>query len=182
VRHLARRVLVAVPAPLVTPLVHDLPDWKVQALSTAQTPGSTTMVVAADVSGPEEHRDWAFVTTVGARFDCIINPAPGPQTFRDCARGEEIVHFVCYGNRAGYRPDLVEDPQAAREWLEDFLHRGPCPPRPDPRGPPADLGTLLRRVESGPRGRGARAAQEGRFAALRRGLDVRERRDPRCAR
>jgi phytoene dehydrogenase-like protein len=126
----ARQVLLAVPAPLVGELAPDLPAAKRKALATAATPGSTTMIVAADVAGLEEHRDWAFVTTVGARFDCIINPAPGPQTFRTQPDGAEIVHFVCYGNSAGYRPDLATDlaPESAERdaWVEDFLTVAPA--------------------------------------------------------
>jgi protoporphyrinogen oxidase len=128
--HSARQVVLAVPAPLVAGLAPGLPAAKREALRTAATPGSTTMVVAADVAGVEEHRDWAFVTTVGTRFDCIINPAPGPHTFRAQPDGAEIVHFVCYGNSAGYRPDLATDlaPESAEreEWVEDFLAVAPA--------------------------------------------------------
>ncbi len=126
---LARQVVLAVPAPLVPGLLPELPAEKRAALATARTPGSTTMVVAADVSGLEEHRDWAFVTTVGSAFDCIINPVPGPQSFRPQPPGQEIVHYVCYGNSAGYRPDLATDlaeHSSARDaWIEDFLTVAP---------------------------------------------------------
>src|SRR5262249_49232670 len=117
------------PAPLVEGLAPDLPADKREALAHAATPGSTTMIVAADVAGVPEYRDWAFVTTVGAAFDCIINPAPGPQTFRRQPDGEEIAHFVCYGNSAGYRPDLATDlapdPAGRDAWVEDFLTVAP---------------------------------------------------------
>lgn len=122
VEHRARQVLLAVPAPLVASLVGDLPTWKREALVRAETPGSTTMVVAVDVHGVEHHRDWAFVTTVGSRFDCIINPAPGRSTSSD---EPNIVHFVCYGNSAGYRPDLPDDEEQQAEWLADFLTVAP---------------------------------------------------------
>ncbi|WP_433502589.1 flavin monoamine oxidase family protein [Pseudonocardia halophobica] len=121
----APQVVLAVPAPLVDTLVAGLPEWKRTALAVAETPGSTVMIVAADVTGVEEHRDWSFVTTVGAAFDCIINPAPGPQDFRDGPEGEEIVHYMCYGNSAGHRPDVVEDPALREAWLEDFLTVAP---------------------------------------------------------
>jgi monoamine oxidase len=121
----APQVVVAVPAPRVDTLVADLPAWKRSALAAAETPGSTVMIVAADVTGVEEHRDWSFVTTVGAAFDCIINPAPGPQDFRDNPEGQEIVHYLCYGNGAGHRPDVVEDPALREAWLEDFLTVAP---------------------------------------------------------
>ncbi|GAB2738641.1 hypothetical protein GCM10027174_09880 [Salinifilum aidingensis] len=122
VEYRARQVLLAVPAPLVTSLVEELPPWKHAALARVETPGSTTMVVAADVSGVEHHRDWAFVTTVGRRFDCIINPSPGRST---SAEEPEIAHFVCLGNSAGYRPELPGDPEQEAAWLEDFLTVAP---------------------------------------------------------
>ena len=128
--HRARQAVLAVPAPLVAGLAPDLPAAKRKALTAAATPGSTTMIVAADVAGLPDHRDWAFVTTVGAAFDCIINPAPGPQTFRRQPDGEEIAHFVCYGNAAGYRPDLATDTapgSTGRDaWVEDFLTVAPA--------------------------------------------------------
>jgi phytoene dehydrogenase-like protein len=121
-RHRARQVLLAVPAPLVASLVDDLPAWKTAALQRAETPGSTVMVVAADVRGVEHHRDWAFVTTVGSRFDCIINPTPG----RWRSESEPgVVHYVCYGNSAGYQPHVSGSPEAQAEWLEDFLTVAP---------------------------------------------------------
>lgn len=120
--HHARQVLLAVPAPLVDPLVDGLPSWKREALARAETPGSTTMVVAADVRGVEHHREWAFVTTVGRRFDCIINPTPGRIRSSD---EPHVVHFVCFGNSAGYRPDLPGDSAQEERWLADFLAVAP---------------------------------------------------------
>ncbi|GAA2787379.1 FAD-dependent oxidoreductase [Saccharopolyspora taberi] len=37
----------------------------------------------------------------------------------------DVVHFVCYGNSAGYRPDLPGDREQETEWLEDFLTVAP---------------------------------------------------------
>lgn len=121
--YLAHQVLVAVPAPLVAGLFDGLPASTIAALQQAMTPGSTTMVVAVDVSGGAEHyRDWAFITTVGERFDCIINPTPG----RWRSENEPgIVHFVCYGNDPGYQPDLPGDPEREQEWLDAFLRVAP---------------------------------------------------------
>lgn len=118
----AHQVLVAVPAPLVVDLVEGLPATTIAHLDQARTPGSTTMIVAADVSGVEHLRDWAFLTTVDTRFDCIINPTPG-RWRSDDAPG--IVHFVCYGNDPGYQPDLPGDPAREQEWLEAFLAVAP---------------------------------------------------------
>jgi monoamine oxidase len=118
----AHQVLLAVPAPLVASIAVDLPEWKQAALDRAETPGSTTMAVAADVRGVEHHRDWAFVTTVGSRFDCIINPTPG--RWRS-AQHPGIVHYVCYGNDPGYQPELPGNPEAQAEWVEDFLTVAP---------------------------------------------------------
>lgn len=115
--HRARQVLLAVPAPLVSGLVPDLPADKHAAIATADTPGSTIMVVAIDATGLERLRDWAFVTTVGRRFDCIINPTAGHWRSE---REPGIVHLTCYGNSAGYRPDLPGDAAAEEEWLEDL--------------------------------------------------------------
>lgn len=122
VEHRARQVLLAVPAPLVGSLVEDLPEWKRAALARVETPGSTTMVVAADVRGVEHHHDWAFVTTVGRRFDCIINPAPGRTTTAD---DPDVAHFMCFGNSGGHQPDLPGDPAREAEWLADFLAVAP---------------------------------------------------------
>ncbi|WP_432535136.1 flavin monoamine oxidase family protein [Kineococcus arenarius] len=118
----ARHVVLAVPAPVVPSLLPDLPSWKRAALRTAATPGSTTMVVAVDVRGLPRFKQWAFVTTVGRPFDCIINPAPGEQGFRD---DPDVVHLVCYGNSAGHRPDLVADRTAIDGWVEEFLAVAP---------------------------------------------------------
>lgn len=119
----ATQVVLAVPAPLVAGLVSKLPTWKTTALEKAATPGSTTVVVAVDLRGVEEYREWAFVTTVGTRFDCIINPTPGrwrsPQE-------PGIAHFVCYGNDPGYQPDLPGNPEAEATWIEDFLTVAPA--------------------------------------------------------
>lgn len=121
-RHRARSVLLAVPGPVVSGLVPDLPAWKSAALAKARTPGSTTMIIAADVRGVEEYRDWSFVTTVGRKFECIINPTPG--RWRSEAE-PGLVHFVCYGNTPGYQPDVPGDPEREREWLEDFFTVAP---------------------------------------------------------
>lgn len=118
----ARQVLVAVPAPLVADLVDGLPQRKLAALRAAETPGSTTMIVVADVTGQEHYRDWAFVTTVGRRFDCIINPTPGRWRSED---RPGLVHFVCYGNDPGYQPLVPGNPEAEQAWIDDFLAVAP---------------------------------------------------------
>lgn len=118
----ARRVLVTVPAPAVPGLCPDLPPWKRDALRQADTPGSTTLSVAADISGLPDLRDWSFVTTVGRRFDAIINPLPGG---RPDPGERDIAHFVCYGNSAGHLPDLAGDGAAVAAWVEDFLGVAP---------------------------------------------------------
>ena len=50
-------------------------------------------------------------------------------TVRARPDGAEIVHFVCYGNSAGYRPDLATDlaPESAEReaWVEVFLAVAP---------------------------------------------------------
>jgi protoporphyrinogen oxidase len=120
--HEARQVLLAVPAPLIQALVPELPEWKTAALDAAATPGNTTMVVAADVSEVPEYRDWAMVTTVGHRFDCILNSTPG-RWRSDSEPG--IVHYMCYANEVGYQPGLPGDKAAENDWLEDFLSVAP---------------------------------------------------------
>jgi hypothetical protein len=118
----ARQVLLAVPAPLIETIVPGLPEWKKGALGAAATPGNTTMVVAADVSGVPEYREWGMVTTVDRRFDCIMNATPG-RWRSDDAPG--IVHFACYANQTGYQPDLPGNPAEEELWLEDFLSVAP---------------------------------------------------------
>lgn len=118
----ARQVLMAVPAPLIETIVPNLPEWKKAALRAAATPGNTTMVIAADVSDVPEYRDWGMVTTVGRRFDCILNATPGRWRSED-APG--IVHFMCYANQVGYQPGLPGNAVAEKWWLEDFLAVAP---------------------------------------------------------
>ena len=31
------------------------------------------------------------------------------------------MQFACYGNSAGYRPDLAANPGATAAWVDDFL-------------------------------------------------------------
>jgi hypothetical protein len=108
-----------VPAPLVEGICPDLPDWKRAALQAAATPGSTTFTIAANVEGLPEFADWSFVSTVGRKFDAIINPRPG------VVPADGIVRFTCYGNSAGYMPGIENDDQLVQEWIEDFLEVAP---------------------------------------------------------
>lgn len=119
----ARQVLLAIPAPLIEAIAPDLPTWKKAALDAAETPGNTTMVVAADVTDLPEYRDWAMVTTVGHRFDCILNSTPGRWRSNE---SPGIVHYMCYANQVGYQPDVPGNPAAEEEWLEDFLSVAPA--------------------------------------------------------
>ncbi|MFF0990814.1 flavin monoamine oxidase family protein [Kocuria nitroreducens] len=111
----ARQVVMAVPAPVVGRLCRELPDWKTEALTQVSTPGSTTLNIVADAGQAPQLKEWSFLTTVGTRFDAVINPVPGPAT------GPDIVRFVCYGNSAGYLPGFAQDPALIEEWVEDFL-------------------------------------------------------------
>lgn len=76
--------------------------------SAGQSPysGQHHLSIAADVTGLPEFKEWSFVTTVGRKFDAIINPAPGDAPFRT---NSYTVHFVCYGNSAGYQPGFTDD-------------------------------------------------------------------------
>jgi monoamine oxidase len=116
---LARHVVMAVPAPLVAGVCEDLPDWKRAALRAAETPGSTTFTIAANIEGLPEFADWSFVSTVGKKFDAIINPQPG------VLPADGIVRFTCYGNSAGFIPGIENDDRLIREWTEDFLDVAP---------------------------------------------------------
>jgi protoporphyrinogen oxidase len=118
----ARQVVLAVPAPVTNQVVADLPSWKREALTAARMPGSTTMCVTADVTGLPHIAQWAFVVTTGRAFDAIINPRPVLPTAEEAPT---TVQFVCYGNSAGYRPDLAADPAAAEAWVEDLLAVAP---------------------------------------------------------
>ena len=118
----ARRAVVTVPAPQVHEIV-DLPAWKLDALARAATPGSRTLGVVADVTDVPEPADWAFVTTVGKRFDAIINPAPG-RPRRD-PEGRLLAQYVCYGNRAGHQAGFGEVAGSTDDWVEDFLAVAP---------------------------------------------------------
>lgn len=116
---LARHVVMAVPAPRVADLCQDLPEWKHEALRAAATPGSTTLTIAANVEGLPEFIGWSFVSTVGKKFDAIINPQPG------VVPPDGIVRFTCYGNSAGFIPGIENDDQLIQEWIEDFLEVAP---------------------------------------------------------
>jgi Flavin containing amine oxidoreductase len=119
----AREVVVAVPAPITRQIVADLPQWKDEALATALMPGSTTLCVTADVTGLSHIARWAFIAVTGRTFDAIINPHPVAGDHAE--EHPTTVQFVCYGNSAGYRPDLVTDPAATEAWIEDFLAVAP---------------------------------------------------------
>ncbi|MBV1777657.1 FAD-dependent oxidoreductase [Paeniglutamicibacter sp. ABSL32-1] len=116
---LARQVVIAIPAPLVANVCKDLPDWKLRALDTAHTPGSSTLCIVADIQGLPQFKDWSFVTTVGKKFDAIINPVPGG------ILNENIAQFVCYGNSVGYQPSFPATPELVDGWIEDFLEVAP---------------------------------------------------------
>lgn len=120
----ARHVVVAVPAPQVPDVVPDLPGWKRDALDKALTPGSRTLAVVADVRDTPHLADWAFVTTVGARFDAIINPTPG-RPRQDPHTGASLIQYVCYGNGAGHLEGFGTDESALNTWVEDFLTVAP---------------------------------------------------------
>lgn len=119
----AHQVLVTVPAPLVSDLVPGLPRYKLDALAEAETPGNTTMIVAVNLSGIEEYRQWSFITTVGSRFNCIINSTPGRWRSPD---EPGIVHFICYGNDPGHLPEIHTDEGERRAWIDDFLNVAPA--------------------------------------------------------
>lgn len=74
---LTRHVVSTLPAPLVPTVFGDLPTWKTDALSSFDTPGSTTLNIVADIEGLSGIEDWAFIVTAGMPFDAIINPTPG---------------------------------------------------------------------------------------------------------
>lgn len=115
----SRHVVMAVPAPLLAGITVGLPDWKLDALKAAETPGSTTLTVAANVDGLEGIADWSFVSTVGKKFDAIINPLPG------VVPSDGIVRFTCYGNSAGFLPGIENDEARINEWVEEFLEVAP---------------------------------------------------------
>jgi predicted NAD/FAD-dependent oxidoreductase len=118
----AREVVVAVPAPITRRVVADLPPWKDQALATAHTPGSTTLCITADISGLPHIARWAFITVTGRAFDAVINPRPVPA---HSPAAPTTVQFVCYGNTAGYRPDLAANPAGTSAWVDEFLAVAP---------------------------------------------------------
>lgn len=118
----ARHVVVAVPAPITRQIVADLPRWKDEALTAAQVPGATTLCVTADVTGLPHVARWAFVTVTGRAFDAVINPHPVPAGSLD--EPPTTAQFVCYGNTAGYRPDLAT-PAGTTAWVEEFLAVAP---------------------------------------------------------
>jgi hypothetical protein len=86
-------------------------------------PGSTTLCITADATGLPDIARWAFVAVTGRVFDAIINPRPARTGTTE--EGRTTVQFVCYGNTAGYRPDLADDPTAVDAWVEDFLAVAP---------------------------------------------------------
>ncbi|MFH8252559.1 flavin monoamine oxidase family protein [Microbacterium sp. B2969] len=119
----AAEVLLAVPAPVVAEIAPDLPAWKREAIAIAKTPGSTELCVTADVTGLDDIADWAFIAVTGRSFDAVIAAVPGDD--RRTEDGRRIAQFVCYGNSAGYRPDLVETDAGTDTWVEEFLAVAP---------------------------------------------------------
>jgi predicted NAD/FAD-dependent oxidoreductase len=115
----AKQALLAVPAPIVAELVHGLPDWKREALSAAKTPGSTELCITADITGLDEIADWSFIAVTGLSFDAVISAIPGDT--RQTPDGRRIAQFVCYGNSAGYRPDLMDSKAGTESWVDEFL-------------------------------------------------------------
>ncbi|MDQ8704087.1 FAD-dependent oxidoreductase [Streptomyces sp. LHD-70] len=116
----ARRVVVTVPAPQVPEVVPHLPGWKRDALDKALTPGSRTLAVVADVRHAPHLADWSFLTTVGTRFDAVINPTPGrPRT--DPRTGASLIQYVCYGNSAGHQEGFGTNESELDAWVKDFL-------------------------------------------------------------
>jgi protoporphyrinogen oxidase len=118
----AKHVVLAVPAPVVPDVVHNLPEWKTSALKRVASPGSTTLNIVADIEGLPEFKDWAFIVTVGMPFDAIINPVPGgtEETLR-----ANILQLTCYGNSSGYLPGFADDEQRVAQWLEDVYTVAP---------------------------------------------------------
>lgn len=117
-------VVLTAPAPRVHEILPGLPQWKQAALAKASTPGTRTLAVVADVTDSPHLADWAFVTTVGKRFDAIINPAPGKPR-RDPDSGRLLAQYVCYGNRAGHEAGFGDDTSSTDPWVEDFLTVAP---------------------------------------------------------
>ena len=89
----------------------------------AQVPGATTMCITADVTGLPHIARWAFVTATGRAFDAVINPRPA--RLDSTEEQPTTVQFVCYGNSAGYRPDLAANPAGTRAWVDEFLAVAP---------------------------------------------------------
>lgn len=89
----ADRIIMAVPAPAVPAIVSDLPPAKVSALKEVDMPGSTTFCVTANVEGLPAIAEWAFLATVGTRFDAVINPQPWSQDSGTPA--PSVIQFVC---------------------------------------------------------------------------------------
>jgi phytoene dehydrogenase-like protein len=118
----ARHVVAAVPAPITRQIVADLPPWQDEAPATVQMPGATTLCLTADVTGLPHIARWAFVTVTGRAFDAVINPHPVPAGSLEAS--PTTAQFVCYGNTAGYRPDLAT-PAATTAWVDEFLAVAP---------------------------------------------------------
>jgi protoporphyrinogen oxidase len=119
---IAKRVVLAVPAPVVPQIAKNLPEWKTAALKKVASPGSTTLNVVADIEGLPELGDWAFIVTVGMPFDAIINPVPGGT---EDTRRRNLLQLTCYGNSSGYLPGFADDEQAVARWMEDFYTVAP---------------------------------------------------------
>jgi protoporphyrinogen oxidase len=119
---LTRHVVSTLPAPVVPSVFDFLPPWKVAALNSFDTPGSTTLNIVADIDGLPDIADWAFIVTVGTPFDAVINPTPG-RSGPHWAAGK--VQFTCYGNSAGFQPGFAEDEDRVAGWVESFLEVAP---------------------------------------------------------
>ena len=118
----AKHVVLAVPAPVTSDIVKNLPGWKTLALNRVASPGSTTLNIVADIEGLPEFKDWAFIVTVDMPFDAIINPVPGGT--EETSRAN-ILQLTCYGNSSGYLPGFADDEQRVAQWMEDLYTVAP---------------------------------------------------------
>ena len=116
----ARKVVMAVPGPLVAPLAPWLPDWKLQAIEAIPTAVTVVMAVVLESTPDSPWDPVYFMPTVGAAFQGLFQGKVGP-AFRPFPTGKTVLYLYRHREPAEEIFDRDDD-EITAEWL-DSLYR-----------------------------------------------------------
>lgn len=135
----AKRVVLAVPGPLVPQLVPSLPEWKRNAIAAIPTPAQMTMCAVVDCTDRPHWAEMFYTVSVGTTFHGITQPRTGRHF---ASGGTNRSYFVMFRGRDSVDElHAKEDAVVVDEWLEDFYKVVP-----DARG--RVTGTYLQRWDT----------------------------------